>query len=529
MSLEKAYKVLLDIRTKTNLKLVHAPLMRKTLTLPNGSEVPMVHRYYQVQGILHLCVMDRFLLGDDVGLGKTVEAITALCLQWMSDPDGKAIIFTELSLVAQWASEFHKFCHTDQMTILMCKGDPQKRKKIYEQFKSTKGPTVLIMTYGTARKDVDTLLALEGFTFICDEATAFKNTRSQTYKTVQHLSKRAKRMWALTATMLKNRLPEGYAIYSVLVPGLFPKSLTAFIQDFCIYRMQSIPGSKRQFPIVLGARPDKVSRFRAMVDPYYLGRPASLVAPDLPPLTIQERKVDPTPAQWSKYKETLEGLLVREKTGDENEVTPLTAILYCQQIVDHLSLVDCEGDSAKFQTLFELIESGDLEDEKLIIFSRFEKMITLISEEATRRKIDHVRITGVEKKSEDRLKAAEQFRDPDSGKRLCLITNAAEQGINLQAAKAIIFFDTPWSAGTYLQLLGRMIRIGTSQTHVYAIHLLADRTVDMRVMQVLRAKYKLLEQVLGRRIKGEDDGTEVTENDASDVMAIYQSLLRGLP
>lgn len=519
--LQAAYAKLLQIRQSKNLRLRKAPLLRDTIVMPDGREVPLEHRYYQVQGILHLCVMDRFLLGDDTGTGKTLMAITALCHLWSLEPNVKAIILTDKSVVPQWASEFAKFCHIEQLCVLQCNGTPVQRAKIYDQFRASTKPTALVLTYATARRDVDTLLTLENFSLICDEATAFKETSSQSHKVVAHMAKKCRRMWALTATLLKNRLTEGFGIYSILMPGLFPKSKSKFIDEYCITRLQKI-GTK-QIPIVLGPRQSMVPVFRSLIDPYYLGRAKMDVAQDLPPLTMREHFVVMTPAQQAKYAETLQGFLLREKTAEEKEVEPLTAVLYCQQIVNHLELVDCVGPSAKFDALFELLEEGDLADEKVIVFSRFEKMITLIEEEATRRKIKTVRITG-EENLKQRAKSQETFMNPDSGTRVCLITQAAEQGLNLQCAKAIIFYDTPWSAGTYLQILGRMIRIGSTQDHCYAIHLITRRSVDTRVMQVLQQKYQLLEQVLGKRIKGVEDD-EIVVSQKNDISDIYKSLL----
>jgi SNF2 family DNA or RNA helicase len=102
------------------------------------------------------------------------------------------------------------------------------------------------------------------------------------------------------------------------------------------------------------------------------------------------------------------------------------------------------------------------------------------------------------------------------------ITSAAAEGVNLQAAKAMIFYDSPWSAGDYIQLLGRMIRIGSVHDRCYAIHLCAKGTIDDKVMAVLRKKMKLVESIMGKRLKGDntDEDTIISsDNDISDIFA----------
>ena len=61
---------LMGIRTRTDLKLKPTPHLKTTFTDFSGNERDLSIRYYQVQGILHLIFMKRFLLGDDTGLGK---------------------------------------------------------------------------------------------------------------------------------------------------------------------------------------------------------------------------------------------------------------------------------------------------------------------------------------------------------------------------------------------------------------------------------------------------------------------------
>lgn len=524
--LKAAHDRLKQLRQRTDLSLKATPLLKDTYTGFDGEEHPFKLRYYQVQGVLHLVTMNRFLLGDDTGIGKTLQAITSLCFVWEREPNAKAVILTNKSVVKQWALEFEKFCVPNEINVITCVGSPSKREKIYKQFEAATGPTVLIMGYATSRRDIKHLQHWKDFVLIADEATAFKNPTTQTYKVIRHLSRNASRFWALTATLIKNNLIEGYGIYSLLVPGLFPSSKNRFMAEYCLTRLQPIPGSRRQIPVIIGYRKDQIARFREKIDPYFLARAKFDVAKELPVLQIKQQPCGMTRAQEAKYREALEGLLEKDRTDEEVETTKLTALIYCQQIVDHPELVDCEGDSDKMNELFTLLTEGDLEDEKVIVFSRFRKMIDKLEEVAHSKKykLKTVRITGDEDE-EQRKAAMQKFQDPNSDVRVCWITDAAKEGINLQAAKALIFYDSPWSAGDYLQILGRMIRIGSEHDRCYAIHLVAKGTIDSKVMSVLRTKMKLIEQVMGKRLKGEGmaDITVSADNSIDDIFAALQA------
>jgi SNF2 family DNA or RNA helicase len=322
---------------------------------------------------------------------------------------------------------------------------------------------------------------------------------------------------------------EGWGIFRVLVPDLFKMSYNNFMLYYCITRMQRIPRSNRQIPVVVGYYPEKIKEFREAIDAFFIGRPKHLVASELPSLTMQHLEVEMSSEQEDKYAEALEGLLALGDTNnaDVKEVTKLTALIYCQEIVNDLQLINCDGGSPKLDALIDLLTEGDLAEDKVIVFSRFEKMISIIMNRLAKEGIKAVRVTGTDKDA-DRDTAKENFQKPDSDVRVLCITTAGSEALNLQAAKALVCYDTPWSAGDFLQLVGRMVRIGSKHDRCYVIHLLSrghrrKDTIDSRVMDVLKNKMQLVEAVLGKRIKGEGDAPAIinVENEISD---LFESL-----
>jgi SNF2 family DNA or RNA helicase len=171
-----------------------------------------------------------------------------------------------------------------------------------------------------------------------------------------------------------------------------------------------------------------------------------------------------------------------------------------------------------------------LEDEldgvKTIVFSRFERMVSLTEQALKNKGIRCTRITGKEAKASDREKAKALFQDPKSGVDVILITEAGSESINLQAAEHFVLLDSPWSWGTYLQLIGRMIRIGSKHSMVVATHLVGIRksgakTIDQYVIKKLKTKKSLADKVAGEGLK---DGLKfVPEDDAMELVAMIKS------
>lgn len=509
--LKKAYTKLQKVREDNELEIRNSTYLRDKIVLLDGREIDFKLRYYQAQMVVHLLTMRRFVVGDDTGLGKTLEAIASLCYLWEKNPAKKVIVMTNKSVVGQWASEFDKF--TEGVTTYQIKGTKKKRQKQLDEFWSHEDtPSVAIMGYRSACSDFEILQHWTDFNIVFDEATAFKTPTTQVHQVCKHLASNADRAFGLTATLIKNNLLEGWGIYKVIVPDLFTPHKNAFVKQFCVTRLQKIKGG-RKIPIIVGYRKRDIMRFRDMIDPFYLGRPKHSVASELPVLTTKKLRVGMTTFQHQKYQEALTGLL-ELGTGEEKEVTKLTAIIYCQEIANHPCLIECDGASEKYNTLEQMLtEGGDLYGEKVIVYTRFRKLVDHCIPLLEKKKIKCVRVTGSE--NEDQRKDSQDtFQNLESGTNVIWLTAAGGEAINLQSAKAIIFYDSPWSAGDYLQILGRMIRIGSPNDRCYAIHLVCEDTVDERVMDVLSRKMKLIESIIGKRLKGE----EGSENDGNTVI-----------
>ena len=364
---------------------------------------------------------------------------------------------------------------------------------------------------------------------LVSNCTAFKNPSTKTWQVCRFLADRANRVYGLTATLLKNKLMEGFSIYKVIVPEVF-KSKTAFMNDYCVTKLQSIAGSNRKIPIVVGYK--NLAAFRAKIDLYFLGRPKHVVSDELPKLITKEVTCVMSKAEDAKYKQALSGVLEMGdgEVKDYEEHKAFVALTYCQQVVDSLSLlkfkdgdviedflfdesVKVDGLGSKEQALVDLI-TEEFDEEKVIVYTRFASLVPRLREILKNEGIKSVEISGNVKDTATnprRQQAQEAFQDQESDVRVIIITDAGSEAINLQAASAIIFYDSPWSWGNYVQLLGRPIRIGSPHQHVVAVHIVAERprdakkdrkTIDHYTIELLQRKKDLVDKVLGESAVG---------------------------
>jgi SNF2 family DNA or RNA helicase len=650
------FEQLREVRRREEMALKPSPYLKDKYVNDFGEEAEVVVRNYQKIGIMNLLMVPWTLLGDDTGLGKTLEVLSAIGYVWLKEPEYVPVIITTKSALFQWEAETKRFMQ-DMECVTVC-GEPFRRHAAYNEFFLNHDPSkrrLLILTYDNVmydaeesvireqakkakdlrkgfnkelasakadKKAADALLeaqkaivqdryagsllevqefvrecskkgAVEGpfpagwatedtvvverclevradqkekearlealkeelapsrkvpgipeymnwlkeahpnvkFMLVMDEMHKLKNHKSQFHLKVQGMSLLSERLVGMTATPVKNRLMEFWSLFRILRPDLFPK-ITHFQNEFCVMKMQKI-SRNRQVPVVVGYR--NLDEFVRRIEPFYLSRKKHEVAKELPELISMEVDCELSEVQDGLYDMAEAGLLDELDEDEDSSADTLRAITACLQAVDAPQLLldedgePFQGESSKLEALVDLL-NGNADGKKVIVYSKFEKMISLIEERLVKEKVVCGRITGKETDPKKRRKTAESFQDPKSGLDVILITSAGSESINLHAAEHFVFFDLPWSYGDYLQLVGRMIRIGSSHETVVAHHFLGRRTsgkqtIDHHILKALKAKKKLADKVAGENLQG---ALEFQEGDATlDALAMLQQEAKG--
>jgi len=517
-------------------------------------------RYYQVVGAIHMMMLDRMVLGDGTGLGKTIQSIAAYTWMLESEPNLKVLVVTQKSAIFQWQEEFEKFSTGISTRVITNEFNGQTgynaRKLQYQQFQEN----VLILGYATIRNEYEAVCETLGSNFLVffDEATAFKGRKTETYFSAQYISERAKKAYGLSATIIKNGLEEVWGIYSVIVPGLFG-NITKFKKTYCNERLVDmyINGKKRKIPMLDKTNPYKnLAQFKQALDPYFLIRRKEEVESELPKLISKKIVLEMYPEQKELYRQALAGIIYEEKVKQEyfeisdrvrlcqaDEKTmklyaerkekyekfmttegkkrgKLAALTYCQMISNGPGLIRQPGESSKEDEFLRLMKE-ELLSEKVLLYTRFKSAIPFLEVVCERNGIRYVKITGDDSDIE-RQKARHKFQeDPDCN--LIFITAAGSSSLNLQAAGCIIFYDTPWSYGDLVQTIGRAQRIGSIKEHVLLLHLVNKGTIDVKVLNKVSGKKELSDQILGDTSVG---ALDFTAKEDSIIDELYSEILK---
>ncbi|EJX07638.1 helicase, Snf2 family protein [gut metagenome] len=163
-------------------------------------------------------------------------------------------------------------------------------------------------------------------------------------------------------------------------------------------------------------------------------------------------------------------------------------------ILDQKSRFDTKIDET-MHILNDLIEDGD---EKVVIFSQWERMTRLIAAELDKIGIRYEYLHGGVP-SEKRKTLMENFTDlPES--RIFISTDAGSTGLNLQVASVLINMDLPWNPAILEQRIARIYRIGQKR-NIQIINLVAPESIEERMLSTLNFKTSLFEGILDN---GED-------------------------
>jgi len=520
-------------------------------------------RYYQVIGALHMMLLNRMILGDAAGTGKTIQTIAAYVFLLESDPTLKLLVVTTKSALYQWAEEFEKFTQGISCRVLENKWGSatgfEAHRAQYREFKEH----VLIMGYNPILDEYEHIKQAMGDNYMVayDECQAFKGRKTKTHFACKELAATSKRAYGLSATVIKNSLEEVFAIFNVIVPNHFG-NITSFLKTYTHQKLMKIKiqGKDRFIPQIDMTQGNcgykNLAQFKKLIDPYILVRKKEDVASELPKLVSRKVVVEMGDEQKELYKKALHGIIYEEKvkreffevsdqvrmgiadektlkrfeelkqkyeaslTEDGKKRGKLAALTYCQMISNGPSLIGEQGESSK-EVEFERLVTDELTQEKIIVFTRFKRGIQNLEIICERKGIGFTKITGDITSAWERDQAKKKFME-DPNCRIIFITTAGSASLNLQAAGVIIFYDTPWSYGDLVQTIGRAQRIGSIQEHVLLLHLLNKGTIDMRVMKRVAEKKELSDEILGDTSKG---ALDFTNNEEKVIDSLFHDLL----
>jgi superfamily II DNA or RNA helicase len=473
------------------------------LECPPLGELENVLRPYQKQGVAWLGFLRENgfggILADEMGLGKTLQALAFLNSMRSAErgvrnnlPDTPAgipnsalctphLIVCPTSLVFNWVAEAKKF--TPGLKVLALSGPD--RHALFDQIATS---DIVVTSYALIRRDAEKYREIEFDTVVLDEAQHIKNRQTQNAQAVKAV--RAQHRLVLTGTPLENSVLDLWSIFDFLMPGYLGTA-----QDF---------RERYELPIAKEKNVEVQARLARRLRPFLLRRLKKDVAADLPAKLEQVSFCELTPDQRSVYQQVIEASRkeVLEAVGAQgiakSRMVVLTALLRLRQVCCDLRLLKLENvnpanTSGKLEMFGELLEEVIDGGHRVLVFSQFVGMLTLLKERLAEEGIEYCYLDG---STTDRAKVVEKFQTNATIPVFLISLKAGGVGLNLTGADTVVHFDPWWNPAVEDQATDRAHRIG--QTKVVTSYKLITRdTVEEKILTLQNRKREIIQATIG--------------------------------
>ena len=435
---------------------------------------------YQKQGSKIIASMPFSILADEVGCGKSKQALDAAIDILHAD---KILVLAPKTLCYNWMDEVHKWHPNIKAGVLPDTTSERKhhkedisRSRFWENF-----PQITIANYEKLLAK-DWPYEIEWDVVICDEAVRLKTATTFIYKAVKKVFARTKCAWCLTGTPLEIRLSELYNILCLLRPSVLGNYMRFKDHHLVTDWAGSIVGAKN------------IPLLRERISPFMLRRTKAEVLSMLPPkLPPQNFFVKLSHAEDTAYKAfTAEFNNWLTERGISGKGNPLTETLRMRQFCCTPWLFTEElGRGSKFEALKQFIDDWP---GQIVVFSFFEQVIDLLQQwlDTNPEAVISGKVTS---DNGERIRRAKEFNEGRLGK-VFLSTDAGGMGINLIGADCIVHFDQGnWNPQRKNQRTGRLHRIGQIN-RVQEVNMMCIDTIDYGQYQLYQEEEALFESVV---------------------------------
>lgn len=422
----------------------------------------------------------------EMGTGKTLISIGIAGALFQKGEIKRLLIVAPLSIVPVWKEEFEKFADFEyQLSVL--EGTGKKKNDILNRICGT-GLQVAVINYESCWRLESEIAKWKPEMIICDESTRIKNPQAKQSRALHRLGKVSKHNLILTGTPVTNNPLDFFSQYKFLDDSIFGSSFYAFRSRYAImggYGNHQVIGYKNL--------PELTSKAHSIA--YRITKADAL---DLPDQVDIERKVTLNAYARRKYTELNEQSYTELMNGDVRSTNVLTKLLRLAQLTGGFMRVGDESEylekvsDAKLDALEEIVDDCVDAGKKLVVFARFVPEIDAIADMLKRKKIKYSLIKGDVK---DRAEQVEQFQNDDEVKVFIGQIQTTGMGLTLTRADTAVFYSLDFNYSNYEQAKARIHRIGQKNKCTY-IHLIAENTVDEKVMHALKNKRDIAELVV---------------------------------
>ena len=418
---------------------------------------PLQPRRHQHVEIAAMSRHKKMLNKSRLGLGKTLSAVYA--------SKGRTLVSCPNLLVEQWYKWLNgvpendpdgepahpPFAPLDRQRIVMVRGNYNEKLALVQQPADfTIVNQEMLQTHGKYMRE----LAEEGTwqTFIIDEAHHMRNHEAKRSYTAAQIAKHCEYVFPLTGTPIWKEVDDLYMLFHMIAPDIF-KSYWWFVDNFCIAEDTQY-GTK-----VKGVKKSMLPELEQILEMVSTGHTYEQAGREIPPVIKKYVTVD-----FPKDLKTIYDNMVLNYRLEFEGLNPKVDIPFSHisQVMRTMRMLTAP---VKYKAVQEIID--ELHDtnpaNKIIIFCWYRE----VAEELARQTGGTVIHGGIPK--------AERRGLAMRAKIVCATLATLTEGVDLSAARAIIFVEEHYTPGSLDQSTGRVVRErqdgnNKEPVHMYYVH-----------------------------------------------------------
>ena len=443
----------------------------------------------------------------EMGTGKSKVLLDNISMLYDKGKINGALIVAPKGVYKNWLeSEIpeHLVKHIQKKAVLwQALINKKQQAKLDTLFKPEVDLHILIMNVEafSTKKGLDfaaKFLSCHNALVAIDESTTIKNPSAQRTRNILRLSKLSKYRRILTGSPVTKSPLDLYTQCFFLDPWLLDHdSYYTFRTRYAQLRTANFNG--RSVQLVVGYR--NLAELSEKLQPFSY-RVLKDDCLDLPPKTFMKRIIQLTPEQKRVYTQ-MKAMALAELNGKMlTTFNAVTQIMRLQQITcGHFKADDGSMQEIKNNRITELMNVLDEVEGKAIIWAHWRHDIDTIVREIEEEYPGSVMTYYGDTTTEDRQKAIRAIQNPESKIRFLVGTpQTGGYGITLTGASTMIYYSNGYDLEKRQQSEARIDRIGQKKPMTY-IDILAEDTVDEKIVKALRKKVNIATQVMGEELK----------------------------
>ena len=453
---------------------------------------------FQTEDVGRMVAAERLLVANDMGLGKTVEALAALATAGAFP----ALLVVQPHLQVQWAAMVEAFLRLRVPGVLPGFAAPPAtmchRLKGRTPYQLPEVP-LYVVHYGLISDWTEALAALPLQALVFDEVQELRRTASNKYQAAVVLSQGVRYAWGLSGTPIYNKGGEIWAVLNALDYHCLGDQ-DVFVSNWCLPYQTEVVRDPEALGSYLRHESLMIRRRKADAD----------VAMQLPP----KRQAVVTVDQDEDLYRNLIGEAVQLARGWEAMGWHERG--EAARLIEAASRKAAGVAKAGFVAGFvdSLVEGG----ERPVVFAHHHAVHEVLSKALALHGV--ARVTGMETGAE---KEAAKRRFIDGKDKVCLLALRASTGIDglQKVGTCVVFAELDWSPAIHRQCEDRLHRVGLEGVEsLLAYYLVAANSYDTTVQSVLGLKVAQATGLLG--------DAPLTEEDKALASAASQEHLRRL-